>query len=337
MLLISVVISAYNAKKFIQKCVKYYMDQTYPNIELILFDDASTDDTRELMFQAQKEYPNKIRVFWSDVNLGPGGGKDAGKNQAKGEYIIFGDCDDPVETDYIENLVKTALENDMPDLVIGGFKKVTPNHDVIYERVFKDKEDALFQSITNCGKLFKTSFLRGNDLNLPKGKVLEDVIFQGCVIVRNPSVAVCLKSGYHYLRNPESFSNNDLNRFVPNSLENEILALSENYLKLTSQTAKELFLYYVFRCVCWHLLKSGCGVGKDAMSYEYQLAFSALDNNFSGYKRCKFISLIRPKHERLLIRLVVGSIAILHKLHLSKLFFSLYARLKILKKLWPDM
>ena len=338
-MLVSVVASGYNAEKFVDRFVENYLSQSYQNIELILFDDASTDNTRQKMLEQEKKNPGKVIVRWNEgkQNLGPGGGKDKGASFAHGDYVVFADFDDPVEHDYIEGLVQAAKANDMPDLVIGGFRHVDSNGKVLSMRGYPDKDTALYQAISNCTKMFRRKFLIDHDLHIPAGKVLDDVMFQSFVVVQNPTVAVCPKYGYHYLENPLSVSNTYLNHFGEGILRIEMTAMAEYQKRLKTEEQRSLFTYYVFRLVCWHLLKSGCGVPVEEMKREYEAAFSYLEQDFPQWRHCKYISWLRPKRERPVVRMVTGTVSFLHKIHLSRLFFSCYARAKFLKRFWPSM
>lgn len=86
--LVSVIMSAYNAEKFIEKSIKSVLDQTYSNIEFIICDDGSTDKTGEVI----KRYP-AIRYIYQ-TNKGQGAGRNNAASHAKGEYLAFIDADD---------------------------------------------------------------------------------------------------------------------------------------------------------------------------------------------------------------------------------------------------
>ena len=135
-MLISVVISCYNGVRHIPKCVDSFLKQTYREIEIILYDDASTDGTWCLLQQLACQYPKTIRAYHGEKNKGPGGGKNAGLQYARGEYAYIADCDDYVAETYLENLVKTAQREGLPDIVIGGFSKVDKDGNLKYQRYF---------------------------------------------------------------------------------------------------------------------------------------------------------------------------------------------------------
>ena len=95
---ISVIIPCYNSSKYIEKCILSVLNQTYKNIEIIVIDDGSSDNTRELI----KKY-DVISIF--KENGGVSSARNMGLKIASGEYITFIDSDDYVSSNYIESIV----------------------------------------------------------------------------------------------------------------------------------------------------------------------------------------------------------------------------------------
>lgn len=105
-LLVSVVIPAYNASETILSCINSVLKQTYPNLEIIIIDDGSIDNTFSLVKSFIKEN-NLSNVFVeSQTNSGPSAARNRGIMMAKGEYIAFLDSDDSWAYDKIEKQVR---------------------------------------------------------------------------------------------------------------------------------------------------------------------------------------------------------------------------------------
>src|SRR5437868_15054123 len=90
--LISIVLCSYNGERFIKEQIDSILHQTYPNIELIISDDASTDETARIL----KEYKGdqKIKLFFQDENVGATKNFEFAIKQVRGEFIAFSDQDD---------------------------------------------------------------------------------------------------------------------------------------------------------------------------------------------------------------------------------------------------
>lgn len=104
--LITVIINVYNGEKFIDKCVKSVINQTYKNLEILIVNDGSTDNTLKL---CKKIKDKRIRIITTD-NMGLGMSRNVGIDNAKGEYLYFVDVDDFIEEDTIEYLYNLCIK-----------------------------------------------------------------------------------------------------------------------------------------------------------------------------------------------------------------------------------
>lgn len=101
--LVSIIIPVYNAEKYLLRCVKSIFVQTYPNFELLLINDGSTDGSKELCDSLLLK-DNRIKVFHKQ-NGGASSARNYGLDKATGKYICFVDADDWVDPNYIETLL----------------------------------------------------------------------------------------------------------------------------------------------------------------------------------------------------------------------------------------
>ena len=107
MKLVSVVVCTYNGEKFLKEQLDSIINQTYPLHEIIIRDDCSTDNTWNIIEEYRSIYPNIIKCFQNENNLGYGTNFKEGMYQAKGDYIVFSDQDDIWMPDKVEVLIKT--------------------------------------------------------------------------------------------------------------------------------------------------------------------------------------------------------------------------------------
>lgn len=114
--LVSMIVPAYNCQQTIEQCVESLIAQTYPNCEIIVIDDGSTDDTSVIL----QKYGHKIRYIYQE-NGGVSVARNRGIHEAAGKYIVFCDSDDYVSETYVEDMLKCAEEN---HLVISGHTKI---------------------------------------------------------------------------------------------------------------------------------------------------------------------------------------------------------------------
>lgn len=214
---ISIVIPAYNAEKTIKRCIDSILSQTYKNLEIIIIDDGSTDNT---LMECQSMNDCRIKVIHT-LNYGQGHARNIGIDAANGEYIAFVDADDYCEPDMYENLYRMITTNNA-DMVCCGHCDVIGGKLIEHrnsDRNLLNRTDALRHFAKMDGikwgvwdKLFKTNKI--NDLRFPSKKMhAEDVIFLLQFITHNNIFYYENIGSYHYYRdNANSFTKKKWNR-----------------------------------------------------------------------------------------------------------------------------
>ena len=146
--LVSVIMPVYNAEKYLDRSISSVINQTYDNLEILLIDDCSTDNSYNIL----KEYAKKdkrIKVFHNQENQHVSETRNVGIRNSTGKYLYFIDSDDFIDNDYIEHLVNTA-EKENADVV------VNPN---IYQYKNGGKRYDIFKNINNKDKSFVNKYV----------------------------------------------------------------------------------------------------------------------------------------------------------------------------------
>lgn len=120
--LITVIMPCYNAKAYISEAVNSVINQTYPNIELIIVDDGSQDNSYEICQQYVAQNSIPIQLLKQD-NKGPYPARNYGLSQAKGTYIAFLDADDYWDNNCLQKLIQ-AIEDNNADLAYCGWQNI---------------------------------------------------------------------------------------------------------------------------------------------------------------------------------------------------------------------
>ena len=110
--MISVVVPIYNSGKYLKRCLDSIVNQSYKDIEIILVDDCSSDDSRKICFEYLKK-DFRIKLITNEINKGVAYCRNIGIKMATGKYISFVDSDDYVEIDYLEYLYSLIDGYDM--------------------------------------------------------------------------------------------------------------------------------------------------------------------------------------------------------------------------------
>lgn len=153
--LVSVIIPVYNVENYIVQCIDSLINQTYKNIEIILIDDGSTDESHRILREYEYRYENITLIV--QRNSGQSVARNKGIAQAKGKYIYFLDSDDYIELVTLENLIKKMEDNGL-DLIRFSGESFSENNDFII-----DKNKYNFQKYFSNGMYYnKIDFLKIN-------------------------------------------------------------------------------------------------------------------------------------------------------------------------------
>lgn len=190
---VSVIVPVYNAEKYLNRCADSILNQNFTDLELILVDDGSSDNSGMICDEYAKK-DKRVKVIHKE-NGGASDARNTGLDVSSGEYITFCDSDDLILSGGIECMVNAAKEENS-DLVIGGFKEVNINklynleittiqlirgNFTVYEDKIKDEFAGLWYEnnmTSSWAKLYKSSIVKGNNIYFNKELVvLEDFCF----------------------------------------------------------------------------------------------------------------------------------------------------------------
>lgn len=202
---VSVVIPAYNAHDTLARCLGSLVNQTLQDIEIIVVNDASTDDTWEIMQRCKAQFPDKMVIINSNVNTGCGGARSIGLDAATGEYIGMADADDYVATTMYEKLYQKAVETGA-DIVDSGFyqektdKALLTVTDELAGELNDYKRSKL---ITSSGylvtKIFKSELFNDPPVRMQQNMAaLEDLEIFIYMFLRAGSIAAVKEIFYNY-------------------------------------------------------------------------------------------------------------------------------------------
>lgn len=184
---ISIIVPVYNKEKYIEETIKSIIQQSLKNIEIILVNDGSTDNSKKICEKYVKV--DKRIILIDQENMGLAGARNSGLKMASGKYIMFIDADDLFEPDSCEHMFN-IIEKNMADYVIGNYQ-MTDNDGKKWNNVafnldrFTDMELDLYDHkksffVLNsmaCNKIFKTKFLKENDITFKVKAPAEDSYF----------------------------------------------------------------------------------------------------------------------------------------------------------------
>ena len=229
--LISIIVPIYNVEKYLRMCLDSIENQTYSNIEVLLIDDGSTDDSCKIC----QEYVSRDSRF-RYIKKENGGASDArnfGIARAKGEYLSFVDSDDWLSLTYVEDLYQTSIRTHS-DTVVSHYtiysEKDRHYHvhiwDEYYERTYKGEELVLklpsleldgYVYVTSWGKLFHKKLF--TNIRFPKGKVIEDSRTNYKLFFKSEKIVYIHKEIYFHREGIESIGSSINEKLLTDVLE----------------------------------------------------------------------------------------------------------------------
>lgn len=225
---VCIVIPVYNTEKYLECCINSVLNQTYKNLQIILVNDGSTDEST-IICNSFKEKDDRISVIHKE-NEGLGLTRNVGMMEANAEYITFLDSDDWIENNHIENLVKYMIKHKC-DLVIGGNCKcsnegnILENTNLPYYGEFdrnkineKIKLSIIAADDTSkkdlgipmsvCFNLYKLEIIKQNNIIFGSEReyVSEDLFFNLAYLSNANKILLSKENGYFYRFNPASIT-----------------------------------------------------------------------------------------------------------------------------------
>lgn len=214
---ISVIVTTHNTEKFLLKCIDSIVNQTLSEIEIIIVDDASTDNTSSIALQLSEQYEN-ILFLPLKVSCGPGGARNKALSCASGKYIAFIDSDDWIDLNYFQKMYERAEQLNADIVTCGLLREYDytisdPIYKCRYEQEYVFSGEIAFRIMTNeydfgikflpsaLNKIYRKDFLDINSLKFPENIFFEDQPFSySCTLAASKVACIPGVLYHHYKR-----------------------------------------------------------------------------------------------------------------------------------------
>lgn len=213
---ISVIIPVFGVERFIERCVRSLMEQTFDDVEYIFVDDASKDRSIDLLYKTLESYPKRkeaVSVIAHKVNAGLPAARNTGLENATGEYVFHCDSDDFIEPDTLELLYNAAEKNDADIVWCDWFLTFEKNERRMYEPSFVDSFQALKAMLGGrmkfnvWNKLVRRKLYVENNVKFPAGYGMGEDMTMMLLYAHADKVCHIDKALYHYVKmNTSSFT-----------------------------------------------------------------------------------------------------------------------------------
>ncbi len=174
--LVSVIVPVYNAEQYLEACLESIVNQTYKNLDIILVDDGSTDESGRICDEYASQ-DARIRVFHQENGMN-GGSRNAGLSKVLGQWIVWVDSDDIIHNKYVDTLYAIA-QHHSADIVVGNYcsfdKEVDLENVQIDVNILQSAEKLTEEHIYNNDFVQKRSMI----LTVPWGKIYRKEVYEG--------------------------------------------------------------------------------------------------------------------------------------------------------------
>lgn len=290
---VSVVVPVYNTKKYLEKCLDSLVYQTLDDIEIIVVNDGSPDESQKIIDRYVQAYPNKVQAYVKE-NGGLSDARNFGISKCNGEYIGFVDSDDYVNLDMYQNMYNKAKERDF-DMVVCDIRYV-------YEDVSKEVSSQVDKDINDLdkikaqmvniypaawNKIYKKQLFE-NGVLFKKGVWYEDVEFLYRLFPYIKSIGTIKKSFVNYIQRDGAITRTFDER-VYNYIDNfnGIVAFYKEK-NFYDEYYSELEYSYV-RYIYMTFIKTACNFDKKEYKKACKLAKKNVLEKFPNYKHNKYI------------------------------------------------
>lgn len=321
---VSVIIPVYNVEKYVNRCVESIIAQTYKDIEIILVDDGSKDNSGKMCDELSKK-DDRIKAFHKE-NGGLGSARNYGFERSSGKFILFLDSDDFVERNTIEKLIKFSDY----DIVCCGFDRVDEETKKVYSREminmpFEELEindnticEAAFLSPSGWGKLFKRELIENIRFSENK-KSVEDTLFYIEVIPKTKKIKYVKEVLWHYMVRSNSLIMS-LTEEKADLFENNLLQIKEKYMK--SNYNEKIFNFltlqvFIHNCIS---IPSRLYNNKDVdIKNRLKHIKKYMNHNFPGWTYLKI-----DIKGRTIKKIIIYILIYMYKLNIFRIFLSIY-------------
>lgn len=322
---VSIIIPVYNSEKYIGRCLDSVLNQTYKNIDIIVINDGSTDNSQEIIDDYQKKYSNIIAI--EQKNMGVSKTRNKAIKMAKTKYIMFIDNDDFIDKEYVEKHLKVAEEGEY-DIVLSGYRRPNENGKIVKQMELSDEIWSRMMIFAPWAKIYKTEYLKENDIEFLDNNVGEDVYFNLQAMLLTDKIKIIDYIGYNWFYNTKSVSNTiqkDIRQMQVYELLNNCYDILVR--KNTINKHYEIIEMYFIRYIIWLLTFSTKRLPYKTISYEYDKIFKWLKDRFPNYKKNKLIGITKPKGEIFSVRIFTFVFMKAHNIKLGKLLIFIYSKI----------
>lgn len=323
---VSIIVPVYNVEKYIKKCLDSLVNQTLKDIEIIVVNDGSPDNSQKIVDKYIKKYPKKVKAYIKE-NGGLGSARNYGIEKSTSDYLMFVDSDDYIELNMVELLYK-KVNNTNADMAICRLFSVNEDYKIIDTSSFINNKTCknnlkyiLFNNVSVWNRIYKKDIIINNNLEFRSGIWYEDIDFVLKYLTLTQNVEIVDVPLYNYLIRSGSIMNNKnvlKNLDILLSFDEIIKFLNEhNKFKKYYKEVEFLAIYHIYICGLTRVINIKCNrKSKNKVIKEFN---NYINQNFPKWKKNIYLNELDKRKKMVYILLNIKQYWLLSLLFKIKL------------------
>ena len=292
---VSIIIPVYNAEKYLERCINSVINQTLKDIEVILINDGSKDNSQHIIDKYKKKYEDIIKTK-TITNSGAANARNVGLELAEGEYIGFIDSDDYVERNMFEKLYNKAKKEES-DIVVSGYfieqeekiKSYQLGSLEHYNKSIKENPNIFVYGVPYLwNKIFRRELITKNNIKFNKFRIFEDLEFVYKLFLEANKISKVDEPLYYYIKENES----SLTAKFSDKFFDVIPAMkSLNQYAKTKDYYNDIADYILFIALNHIFIRCNMKVQKNQIKLKLKYineVFKFLDEEFENWKKYEY-------------------------------------------------
>ena len=285
---VSIIVPVYNTSKYLNGCIKSLLQQTLEDIEIILINDGSTDESESII----KKYKDKRIKYISKKNKGIGKTRNLGIDTATGEYLSFIDSDDYIEPNFCEVMYNKAIKDECNIVICDYYKDINERLEEVKFASFKDtnlKENPEIINLINlgpCNKIYKKDLFKNQKNRFVENLKYEDAPFVCRLLLSAKKIGKIDECLAHYVIHEKSETTTRDERIF------DILKITDIIVKDLEKYdyMHEAMINLAVMILTDYTIQQRYIKNKISRNKFIDMAFRYLDNLDSKWRRCNYLN-----------------------------------------------
>jgi len=309
---VSVIIPVYNGEKYLKKCLDSVVNQTYDNIEIIIINDGSIDNSLNIIKSYSKK-DKRIKLI-DKINEGQAKARNIALENVTGDYCLFVDSDDYIELNMISDLLEVANTNNS-DIVSSDLMRIYENGSksvmIGFQKITDDNNiNFMLSDPGPCAKLFKTKFLKEQNFTFLEKRIYEDLAIIPSLAINARQIDYINNAYYNYIIHKNSTMNQTSFNKKLNDIFYSLENLKNNFDSKYIEELEYIYIKYLLHDASLRFLNFNCKESKQSLNK----IINIMHKEYPNWKNNKYLYLMNKK-ELILTKIIYNKLYFIYNIY----------------------